>query len=244
MQNHPTKALQFSGGKDSLTCLYLLENQWDDFYVIWLNTGANYPSVLNYMEYWKKKLPHFIEVRSNQERQIKENGYPSDIVPVWFTKLADEVKTPSEATKRVKLQSTINCCAQNIWLPLHKATMQLGVKEVYRGQRKDETDTSTITSGFVDENGVKYIFPIEDWTEEMVFNYLKEKDPDAIRVYLEEGEQTSRDCWNCTGHVKARKTQMENLSENQKVILQGRFKEIYQAISPTYNLIEEIAKWP
>ena len=75
-------ALCFSGGKDSLACLYLNKYRWNDIYVVWVNTQAVYEEQYDYMMKWKKKLPHFVEVKSNQPLSIYENGWPVDIVPV------------------------------------------------------------------------------------------------------------------------------------------------------------------
>jgi phosphoadenosine phosphosulfate reductase len=46
-------ALQFSGGKDSLACLHLYREQWPDLLVMWLNTGAVYPEMMDYMDGWR-----------------------------------------------------------------------------------------------------------------------------------------------------------------------------------------------
>jgi len=35
--------LQFSGGKDSLACLYLLKPRWHEIMVLWLSTPAVLP---------------------------------------------------------------------------------------------------------------------------------------------------------------------------------------------------------
>ena len=70
-------ALLFSGGKDSLACLYLYRDVWDRLPVIWVNTGAAYPEMIEYMEGWKRRRPHFIEVKTKRTARF---GNPEDQV--------------------------------------------------------------------------------------------------------------------------------------------------------------------
>jgi phosphoadenosine phosphosulfate reductase len=63
-------ALLFSGGKDSLACLYLNKHRWDSIFVVWLNTSAVDEQTYDYMMKWKKVLPHFVELKSDQPANI------------------------------------------------------------------------------------------------------------------------------------------------------------------------------
>ena len=47
MQGHERVALELSGGKDSVACLYLLRHQLHKITVYWLNTGDAYPETLD-----------------------------------------------------------------------------------------------------------------------------------------------------------------------------------------------------
>ena len=132
-------ALHFSGGKDSLACLHLYKDFWHKMYVIWVNTGAVYPEMQAYMDGWKEKLPHFVEVKSNQPKDIEANGWPVDVLPVNNTALGLLVTGKSGPM----LQPYLSCCANNIWLPLHETTKKLGVKKVIKGQRLEDGRKST-----------------------------------------------------------------------------------------------------
>jgi len=74
--------LQFSGGRDSLACLYLLKEQWNDLTVVWMNAGAPWPQTVEQMEEIKKLVPHFLEITGDVLGQNEAFGIPSDIVPI------------------------------------------------------------------------------------------------------------------------------------------------------------------
>ncbi len=218
-------ALQFSGGKDSLACLYLLRERWDDLYVVWLNTGAAYLEMEAYMARWKEKLPHFVELRSNQPAQIAREGWPADVVPVNNTAFAQSFLR----NEGPLIQSYLSCCAQNIWYPMHDGTIALGVSEIIRGQRRDDKRKAPLTNGQV-VNGVTYTLPIEDWSEADVFAYLKSVDADMPPGYAQ-GERTGRDCWDCTAYLDENSQRIANLSDDRRAIVERRLGLIAGAVA-------------
>lgn len=187
------KALQFSGGKDSLCTLYLLEHLWPELIVIWVNTGDAYPETVERMTHWKRVLPHFLEVKSNQPAQIEQYGWPSDVVPIRYTALARSCG----ASEGPLIQSYLNCCSMNIWHPMHDAIRKLGVTTVYRGTRGDDHQKGPIEPGQT-IGGVTYEMPIWEWTDEDVFGFLRDKDD--VPYYYELGEVEGRDCKLCTAY--------------------------------------------
>ena len=225
-------ALHFSGGKDSLACLYLYKEKWNDMYVIWLNTGAAYPETMKYMEMWKERLPHFIEVKTNQPAQVALKGWPVDVLPVNNTLIGraimDDYAQP--------MQSYTDCCSENIWFPLHKATFDLGVKNVVKGQRIEDNRKSISRNGTV-VDGMKYVMPIENWSTETVFQYLKEVGADMPGGYAV-GEKTGRDCWDCTAYLDENKQRIANLSPLRKEEMKRRLGIIKKAIDDQWHGID------
>jgi len=222
--------LQFSGGKDSLAVLMLCQKVWDEICVVWVNTGAAYSDVVDYMDMWERRLPHFFVVESNQPEQIRENGWPVDVVPVNRTRYAANFM----GCKGCRFQSYLDCCKENIWLPMHDASMRIlndGVAEekfILRGQRDADTRKAPARSGDV-VDGVTYLFPIQDWTDEQVWQYLKDvKAP--IPPYYAEGEKTSRDCWDCTAYVKDNGARIQALPEHKRAIVEFRLAQLRQAV--------------
>lgn len=218
-------ALHFSGGKDSLACLYLMQEEWDSMYVVWVNTGAAHPDVLEYMKRWKKRLPHFVEIKTNQPKNIEEFGWPADAVPVENSVLGKQISGGDGPL----IQSCLECCARNIWFPLHEATVNLGVKYVVKGQRISDARKSTSRNG-TQVGDITYLMPIEDWSEEEVFSYLKKVNADMPECYAR-GEKTGRDCWDCTGYLDDNHARIDNLPEDKKATVRGRIEKIRDAIN-------------
>lgn len=218
------KVLQFSGGKDSLACLYLFRNEWDTIKVVWVNSGAAYPEMIEYMEKWKKILPHFIEVKSDQPNQIKNNGYPTDINIINDTVFGRQFTDG----KGPLVQSYLNCCSANIWLPMMHAIQELGATEIIRGQRKDDNRQAKIQDGAI-INGVKFTFPIFEWSESDVFSYLNEVNADMPEAYSK-GEKTGRDCWDCTAYLDENAVRIKNLPDEKRKIVLSRLGEIKKTI--------------
>ena len=217
-------ALQFSGGKDSLACLYIYREKWDQMYVVWVDTGAAYPEMVEYMETWKARLPHFIHVKSDQPGNVKERGWPVDVLPIENT-LIGKLITGNEGPL---MQSHLDCCAVNIWVPLYNACKKLGIKYLVKGQRGNDRRKSTAVDGQV-VDGIQYVMPIQGWTEEQVFQYLKEVGAELPPGYGA-GEKTGRDCWDCTAYLDDNMRRISNLPRERQEVVWDRLSEIDHAI--------------
>ncbi len=221
-------ALQFSGGKDSLACLYLLRERWadPDFCVVWVNTGAAYPDVEDFIRSFSDRL-QLIEITSDQPGYIAEHGFPSDVVPIAYTDVGHHIGLRSP----FKITDYISCCGANLWGPMNAAMTRLGVKTIYRGQRNDEARKAPIVDGHT-ENGVTYRFPIADWNEGQVFDYLREVGAPIPSYY--ETEKSSRDCWDCTAYLDENKERIRNLPPEQRQVVTTRINMIRSAIESVY----------
>lgn len=186
------KALAFSGGKDSWACLWLHAKELADIHVIWVNTGKNYPELLETIEKARALCPKFVEVRADRDAQNERNGLPSDIVPVDWTTLGQQYT----GVKPVTVQSYITCCYQNIAVHLHNTAVDLGCTHLIRGQRKDESYTSVARDGDV-VHGLVYEHPIEGWSRTDVLSYLRTKMELPEHFAL---DHSSMDCYDCTAY--------------------------------------------
>jgi phosphoadenosine phosphosulfate reductase len=186
--------LQFSGGKDSLACLYLLKPRWDEITVAWVNAGATFPETLTQMEQIRQMVPHFLEIRSRQT--IDTEGYPADVLPVSDTVLGRLLNEQSGP----KFQSRHFCCAAALWRPMDNAMRELGAKVIIRGQKNtDQLRSLLLVSGTVID-GVEYQFPLQDWTDADVYRYLREQQVSLPLNY--EHMDTGLDCMNCTAYLR------------------------------------------
>ncbi len=185
-------ALAFSGGKDSWACLWLNENKIKDILVIWVNTGKNYPETLKMIEIAKGICPNFLEIKTDRALQNETEGIPSDVVPINWTTLGQDIT----GEKSFKIQSYLNCCYENISKHVQIAAVSYGVKYLIRGQRFDESHTSPSVNGSI-VNGVEYVQPIESWGKDEVMAYLSTKMdiPDHFAL-----NHTSMDCYDCTAY--------------------------------------------
>jgi 3'-phosphoadenosine 5'-phosphosulfate sulfotransferase (PAPS reductase)/FAD synthetase len=227
-----TTALHFSGGKDSLACLYMYRHRWKDMYVVWANTGSLYPEMQAYMDKWKAILPHFVEVKTDQPKQIAENGWPVDVLPVNNMPLGRVIS----GSDGPLMQPYTSCCATNIWFPLHEATLKLGVTEVIKGQRVEDGFKSLARNG-TEFQGLTYIMPIEDWTTDEVFAYLNMMEVELPPGYTD-GEKTGRDCWDCTAFLADNQRRIANLPEDRKNEIKRRLGIIKKSIDDQWNWVD------
>jgi phosphoadenosine phosphosulfate reductase len=203
---HEKVALMYSGGKDSLACLYLAKEYLDRAYVVWVDTQANFPEIEEAMQ--ALQLPNMIRVVSNQPASIAANGHPVDVVPVDYTKHGQKY---SNTTHPILLRDYMGCCSENIWVPATNALKDLGVTAVIRGQRADESHGAPITSGYV-EDGVEHVLPLENWTQQAVLDFLQAEGVDVSgRLSM---AHSSLDCWDCTAYCNNSQERMAYIKAN------------------------------
>lgn len=222
-------ALLFSGGKDSLACLYLNKERWDSMYVVWCNTGAATEDMVEYMDHWKSVLPYFIEVRTNQPDQVAEYGWPVDVLPVNNSYLGKIISSQDGP----KMQPYVNCCAANVWFPLHEKCVKLGVKYVIKGQKNSDVRKSSLRDGGVIDN-IEYQMPLQDWTDEDVFKFLRDQGAYMPECYAR-GEKKGRDCWDCTAFRDEMVEFVENLPEEKRLIVKSRLAIIDEAVKSQWR---------
>ncbi|HJV52797.1 MAG TPA: phosphoadenosine phosphosulfate reductase family protein [Noviherbaspirillum sp.] len=190
LARHERIALQFSGGKDSLACLYLLKPYWDRLTVYWLNTGAAYPETVALMDKVRSMVPRFIEVAGRQPQVIEQFGIPSDLVPASATPIGI-----TAAGGGLLLQDRYSCCARSMMIPMQERMIEDGITLVIRGQKQADSLKWPLRSGQV-VDGVEYLFPIEDWSSRQVMDFLKQQGAPIPRFY--EVISSAPDCMTCS----------------------------------------------
>ena len=207
--NHKKIAFGFSGGKDSIACLILLQEYLHEITVFWLNTGDAFPETMAQIDDVKKLCPNFIEVKSNQPEDIAKNGYPVDVLPIR-NHIGVQAAT---MIKRLPLQSFIACCEKNLMHPLQNAMLEFGATMIIRGQKLVDHHKSPVRSGDV-INGVEYFFPIENMTDHDVMNLVKDS-PLLPKHY--EFANTSLDCMHCTAYMAENTWKLQYLEKNHPI---------------------------
>lgn len=187
-------AIAFSGGKDSWACLQLYKDQLKDITVLWVNTGKNFPELLESINLAKEICPNFIEINTDRDAQNAIYGIPSDIVPCANTAYGETVT----GKVKQKIQPYFQCCYENIAKPLHDKAKEIGVTHMIRGDRKDEGHVSNRVNGQL-VDGIIQIHPLENMTKQNVLDYLATV-MDIPKHF--DFEHSSLDCYDCSAYLK------------------------------------------
>lgn len=221
---HERIALQLSGGRDSIACLYLMRPYWDNLTVYWLDTGAAYPETIAMMQQIREMVPNFAVIQGNQPNVIKEFGIPTDIMPVSATPMGITGSGKGEL-----MQDRYSCCVRSIMLPMHQRMIDDGITLIIRGQKNSDRFKSTVRSGNV-LDGIEFLFPIEDWDTRKVMRYLSDEGAPIPRFY--EVLNTMPDCMNCSAWWEEGASKyLRRYHYQQYLENQSRLDTINQAIS-------------
>lgn len=224
LQKHERIALQLSGGKDSLACLYLLRPYLDRITVYWLNTGRAFPETIQTIEAVREFIPHFVEIKSDVDQVHRQFGIPSDIVPASGTGFGRLVGHEAPL-----IQDRYSCCFSTIMRPMHERMFADGVTLIIRGQRNDDPLKSPMRTGMID-GGIEYLFPIETWTARQVIEFLELKGAPIPRFY--EMLDEAPDCMTCSAWwEKGAAKYLKRYHHPAYLDLQGRLDAINRAVS-------------
>jgi 3'-phosphoadenosine 5'-phosphosulfate sulfotransferase (PAPS reductase)/FAD synthetase len=201
---HERFALQFSGGKDSLACLYLLKPWWDKLVVLWGNPGDEFPEIAAQIQRIGK-LVRVVEVRGNS-RYDSAAAYPVDVLPLRATPVGRAIE-PEGA--RVTLQSKFDCCWRNFWQPMTEKVKELGITLLIRGQRDSEFLRAPIRDDSRDPSGAEIFLPIREWSQQDVVDYLVSQDVElpVYYQYMSAGPK----CLHCTAWLDDQKGKLAYL---------------------------------
>lgn len=190
LSRHSRIALQFSGGKDSLACLYLLRPWLDRITVYWRNPGDPFPETFELMEQVRAMCPHFVEIHGDVLAWQAENGFPSDLMPTSCSPIGRVLGFGKD-----KITDRFYCCWSNIMQPMGQRMIDDGITLIIRGTKDADMPVQPIRSGQVID-GIEYLYPLQDWTHEQVFEFLRQEGAPVPRFY--EGRTCGMDCRCCS----------------------------------------------
>jgi phosphoadenosine phosphosulfate reductase len=190
VSRHERIALQISGGRDSIACLYLLKPHWERITVYWCDTGAAYPETKSVISKLAEMVPRFVRIEGRQPQVIKQFGMPTDILPVSATPIGRLAGGTAPL-----MQDRYSCCALSMMLPTHERMVADGITLIIRGQKNADRLKSPVRSGDVIE-GVEYLFPIQDWDARKVMRFLEDEGAPIPRFY--EMLSGTPDCMTCS----------------------------------------------
>lgn len=139
--------LQFSGGRDSLAALFLMEPFWEGITVVWCNSGDSAPELHKLMQKVRLIVPHFQTVEGQAAKTRKDRGDP----------------TP---------ESWIDCCRDSIWMPMLEWVRQNRVRYLIRGTRKTDPVAWPLPNSH--HEGVEYLMPLWEWNDELLLGVVEQ----------------------------------------------------------------------
>lgn len=190
-ERHERIAFHFSGGRDSTAALYLLRPYWGRMTIYHLDTGDQFPETRAVVDAVEAEVGPMVRVITNVKASRAEFGMPSDLVPTDNTPIGRMV-----SGRQIKLVGRYECCAHNLMIPMHQRTLADGITLLIRGQRDDEYVKQPMRSGDV-ENGIEVLYPIQEWTGDMVSEYLF-AGGHPIAPFYERGALRAPECMGCT----------------------------------------------
>ena len=187
---HAKIALCASGGKDSLACIYLLRPYLDRITVYHMDTGDLLPEMMEIARHIEAMVPYFIRVQGDVHGWIRQNGLPTDLLPHSAHGVGQAMGEHS-----TRLVTRYQCCYANLMLPLFQRVVGDGNTLVIRGTKAADMKRLPMRSGDVD-GGIEIMLPLQDWSHEDVFAYLRSVGAPISRVY--DHVTNSPECARCS----------------------------------------------
>lgn len=234
-------ALQFSGGKDSLACLYLLK-PWvmAGLPVYWTHTGDTIPETLAVVERVRQWVPDFRVIEADVLAWKRAHGTPSDVTTAHATWMGQQY-----AMTDTQLVGRFDCCWHNLMKPMHDRMLADGVDLVIRGTKLADT-------GKVPANGATehydVLLPLLNWSHAQVFDYLNEVDAPISPVYQHFKAISAPECLHCSawwddGKAQYLKQLHPEKVQQYQVSLQQIRAELSKRLQELDSELKECESW-
>jgi len=188
---HERIAFQFSGGKDSTAALFLLRPYWDRMTVYHCDSGDSMPETAAVVAQMTQRVPITV-VPGRVLEARKHFGLPTDVYPWTSAYSAHQLNTGNTPL----MQDRVSCCFRSVMEPLYERMVADRITLVIRGQKDVDSLKGPLHSGDV-ADGVEYLYPVQGWTDEECFTYMRLNGVEPQRFYSE-GLSHSGDCMHCT----------------------------------------------
>lgn len=225
LNRHERICVAFSGGKDSLACIYMLREHLHRITVIHSDTGDLLPEVMEVVEHVKAMCPNFVHIRGDVLAWQREHGLPSDLVPYSASDIGRQV-----GQERTRLVPRYDCCARNLMQPVHDAILAGGYTLVIRGTKAGDFPKLPVVSGEV-VGGIEYLHPLEGWSHAEVFEFLRREGAPICRIY-EEGLQAP-ECSRCTAWLNVgQAAYLKKYHPDRLIEYRERLHAVFREIDP------------
>ena len=153
----PDIMLSSSFGAQSAVSLHLVTQQWPEIPVVLVDTGYLFPETYRFVDELTDRLKLNLKV------------YRAPLSPAWQE--ARHGKLWEHGVEGIELYNKLNKVQ-----PMQQAIRELGARGWITGLRRQQAKSRQEVGVLQKQNGVVKIQPIVDWTDRMVFDYLKKHD--------------------------------------------------------------------
>ncbi|MCZ6862985.1 MAG: phosphoadenosine phosphosulfate reductase family protein, partial [Alphaproteobacteria bacterium] len=232
---HQGVVLAFSGGKDSLVCLHLCRHYQDKLTVVWVNTGAMFPHMREFI--YKATVGFdFVELKSDQAGWIEQYGFPSDVVSVANSIWRDPGAPDPPPTMT---QPWTSCCAKLRFSPILDYLAQSGATLFIHGQR--DSDGGGLSGDSQPGATVEIHKLIWEWSERDIMAYIDENKIELPDQYAH-GVVGSLECWSCTARAGDSAAKVEARLAYMKKQYPDLFEKLKLRIAKVYLATEAAFK--
>jgi len=234
-------ALQLSGGKDSLACLYLLRPLVEQgLPVYWTHTGDTIPETLAVIQQVRAWIPDFRVIQADVIGWKQMHGMPSDVTTAQSSWMGRQYGMSDTA-----LVGRFECCWHNLMLPMHERMLADGIELVVRGTKLADT-------GRVPANGstehYDVLLPLLDWSHAQVFEYLESVGAPRSAVYDHFKSISAPECLHCSawwddGKAAYLKALHPDQVANYQVSLQTVKRELARRMQELDDELKECESW-
>jgi 3'-phosphoadenosine 5'-phosphosulfate sulfotransferase (PAPS reductase)/FAD synthetase len=190
LARHEKIALSFSGGKDSLACVYLLRPFMDRITIYHTDTGDLLPEVREIVRHVEGFWPRFVRIQGDVNGWIEKNGLPTDLLPHSAHPVGRAMGEHSGA-----FVSRYACCFENLMRPTYERIKGDGNTLLIRGTKNCDMRAMPTRSGQMID-GIEIWLPIEQWSNDHVFAYLRSVGAPICRIY--DHVTNSPECARCS----------------------------------------------
>ncbi len=153
----PDIILSSSFGAQSAVLLHMVTRQWPEIPVVLVDTGYLFPETYRFIDELMERLKLNLKV------------YRAALSPAWQE--ARHGKLWEHGVEGIETYNKLNKVE-----PMERAIRELGARGWITGLRRQQAKSRNGVGVLQKQNGVVKIQPIIDWTDRMVFEYLKKHD--------------------------------------------------------------------
>jgi phosphoadenosine phosphosulfate reductase len=153
----PGIVLSTSFGAQSAVLLHMLTQQWPDIPVVMIDTRYLFPETYRFADYLTERLKLNLKV------------YRAQVSAAWLE--ARHGKMWEHGVDGIERYNQINKVE-----PMDRALRELGAKAWFNGVRRQQAKSREAVGVLQMQQGIVKIQPIVDWTDKMVWEYLKKHD--------------------------------------------------------------------